>query len=111
MSNTDVTEMVLQWSQPSCIVISVLEMVENEIILFQLARLEIKENVFNLQDKVVKSVTFDLPITKNGLEPGSPKGLTVEVPIEQKQTKEFGSLPIIGKAQRSVYSYMLTMKM
>ncbi len=31
--------------------------------------------------------------------------------MEQKQTKEFGSLPIIGKALRSVYSYMLTMKM
>jgi hypothetical protein len=59
----------------------------------------------------VKRVTFDLPvITENALEPGSPKGHTDGFPVELKQTKEFGSLPIIGKAQRSIYSYMLTMK-
>jgi hypothetical protein len=59
----------------------------------------------------VKRVTFDLPIiTENELEPGCPKGHTDEVPVGLKQTKEFGSLPIVGKAQRSLYSYMLTMK-
>jgi hypothetical protein len=57
-------------------------------------------------------VSFDQPIlTKNELEPNSPLGHTVEVPLELKQTKEFDSLPVIGKAQRSIYSYMLTMKM
>jgi hypothetical protein len=60
----------------------------------------------------VKRVTFDLPIlTKNDSDESSLKGHLVEVPNEPKQTKEFGSLPFIGKAQRSVYSYMLTMKM
>ncbi len=60
----------------------------------------------------MKRVTFNLPIiAENEFEPGSPKGHTDEVPVKLKQTKEFGSLPIIGKAQRSVYSYMLTMKM
>jgi hypothetical protein len=79
MSNTDVTEMLLQWLQPSCIVISVLEMIENEVILFKVGTVREKEKVFNLLERVVRRVTFDLPI-------------------------------IIGKAQRSVYSYMLTMK-
>jgi hypothetical protein len=60
----------------------------------------------------VKRVTIDQPIlTKNDLEQSSTKGHSVEVLVKPKQTKEFGSPPIIGKAQRSVYSYMLTIKM
>jgi hypothetical protein len=75
MSITDVTQLVLQWSQPSGIVISVLEMVKHEFILFKIARLGKKNKVFNLQEWVVKRVTFDLLIiTKNELEPRSPKG-------------------------------------
>jgi hypothetical protein len=48
---------------------------------------------------------------RNDKEQSSVNEHLSEVPVEHKQTKEFGSLPIIGKAQRSVYSFMLTMKM
>jgi hypothetical protein len=109
---TDVTEMDLQCSQPPCFVPSVPDLVKHKCPPLKKARLKKKEIVFNLTEKVVKRVSFDKPIlTKNELEPNSPLGNTVEVPVELKQTKEFDSLPIIGKAQRSIYSYMLTMKM
>jgi hypothetical protein len=62
MNSTDVTEMDLQLSQPSCIVLSVPEMVEDEVIPFKKARLEKKRIVVNLPERIVKWVTFDLPI-------------------------------------------------
>jgi hypothetical protein len=59
---------------------------------------------------IVKRVTFDLHIlTENELEPS--RTHTSGFPVELKQTKEFGFLPILGKTQRYVYSSMLTMKM
>jgi hypothetical protein len=89
-------------------------MVEDEVRPFKKAKLEKSDRsiIFNLPYRIVKRVTFDLPaITENELKPSSPQGHTSGFLVELKQTKEFGSLPIIGKAQRSFYSYMLTMKM
>ena len=75
MSITVVTELVLQWSQPSCIVIPVLEMVKHECTPLKKARLVKKYKVFNLQQWVVKRVTFKLLIiTKKELEPSRPQG-------------------------------------
>jgi hypothetical protein len=64
MTRTDVTEMDLQLSQPSCIVLSVPEMVEDKVIPFKKARLEKSDRniIFNLQDRIVKRVTFDLTV-------------------------------------------------
>jgi hypothetical protein len=63
-------------------------------------------------EKVVKKVAFNLPIrTKNDKDQCGVLVHQCEVPKEQNQTKEFGSLPITGKAQRSIYSFMLSMRM
>jgi hypothetical protein len=45
MDRTDVTEMDLHLSQPSCIVLSVPEMVDDEVILLKKARLEKKKEI------------------------------------------------------------------
>jgi hypothetical protein len=93
---TDVIGLDLQLSQHPCFVHDVPDLVKDEYSPSKRARLEKKRIVFNLPEKVVKRVTFDLPIlTENDSEQSSLKGHLVEVPNEQKQTKEFGSLPII----------------
>jgi hypothetical protein len=107
----DVTELDLQLSQHPCFVPLVTDVIKEIYNPNKRARLEKTRLVFNLPEKVVKKVTFDPPIiTENIKEQSGVNEHLCEVPMEQKETKEFGSLPIIGKAQRSIYSFMLTMK-
>ena len=102
----------MQKSQFPCFVPLVTDVINELYNPYKRARLEKTRIVFNLPEKVVKKVTFDLPIlTENDEELRSVNEHLSEVPMEQKQTNEFTSLPILGKAQRSICSFMLTMKM
>ena len=56
-------------------------------------------------EKVDKKVTFHLAITTEKDKE------QCEILQEQNQTKVCGSLPILGKAQRSLYTFMLSMRM
>jgi hypothetical protein len=117
MRRSDVTEMDLPLSQPFCIVLSVPEMVRDEVIPFKRAKFERSDRRinFNLPERLEKSdkrVSFDHPIiTENELRPSSPQGHTNESTVEPIQTNDFSSLPIVGKAQGSFNSFMITMKM
>jgi hypothetical protein len=117
MRSNEVTEMDLPLSQPSCIILYVPEMDGDEVFPFKRAKFEISDRRidFNLPERIEKSdkrVNFDLlVITENELRPSSPQGHTNESTVEPMQTNEFSSLPIVVKAQRSFYSFMLTMKM
>jgi hypothetical protein len=91
MVNHGVTELELPLSQLICIELPTLVVVEDACISFKKARIE----------KSVKRVTFALPEITKG-EP-TPSSLGIE--------SESDSLPMLTKAQRSVYCFMLTMKM
>jgi hypothetical protein len=100
--STDVTEMDMQQSQSLCFVPLVADEIKESVNPNKKARLE----------KIVKKVTFNLPIrTENVKEQCGVQVPQCEVPKKQNQTNECGSLPILGKAQHSIYSFMLSMRM
>ncbi len=88
--STDVTEMDLQLQQSPCSVLA-----NDSVSPSKKARYE----------KIEKKVTFNLPITTEKDKE------QCEIIQEQNQTKVCGSLPILGKAQRSIYTFMLSMRM
>ena len=56
-------------------------------------------------EKIVKKVSFDLPVlTKKDKEQCGEGNQT-------ESTKEQASLPVLGKAQRSIYAFMLSMRL
>jgi hypothetical protein len=96
---TGVTNMDVQMQSPCCDPLGT-DVTENDLVPLLSNVVNDYPNKKARLEKLVKKVSFDLPV------------LTEKDKEHQSETpKEQASLPILGKAQRSIYTFMLSMRM
>jgi hypothetical protein len=101
---TGVTKFDLQNLQSPCCEPLDTSVTENVLLPLLSSKVDSYPNKKARLEKIVKKVSFDLPIlTENKIE---------QCGKDQTETpKDEASLPILGKAQRSIYSFMLSMRL
>ncbi len=103
---TGVTKFDLQKLQSPCCETLDTSVTENDLLpLVSLMVVKDYPNKKARLEKMVKKVTFDLPVLTEKDKEQCGEGNQTE------STKEQASLPVLGKAQRSIYTFMLSMRL